>query len=271
MKNIFVRISTLSLLASTLVFAIASTGCKLSKDERERKELEKGERLAARTEDRQEDKEAKKVEVAYSDLSERLRVYQGIAGVYNGQINKYNSSSLRDIRVSIVMVNLPAPIDEKRPETEADVIRKKEEIGFNIEIQEFNTGKKILLEDLKKPVDCSATNKKPDLATGSITVECPPRVTGDSPTKYVLGFETTRSNIKAASLQEIEDQNSLAVMDLIGNKIGKIEALRVTQSSPIAMGVRQGRVVREFREVMPKQELPKQSQPDEPTPTWLTE
>lgn len=249
MKNIFVL--------SMTVVALLSTGCKLSKEEREKKEIEKGERIAARSEDRQEDKEAEKVRVAYADLAERLRIYQAIAGTYHGQINEYDTRSLRDVRIRVSVVNLPAALDETRPETEAEVIKKKEDLAFDIVIEELNRAKKVESRR-KKIAQCSVDNNKPNLVNGNFTVECPELLAGADAPKYVLGFEASKKGIKNMSVQDLEAQNIQTAQDLISNKLGRIEALNVTFSSPAMIGSRVGRVTREDSVI-------------EPTPKWVLE
>lgn len=204
----------LCFLASLILFS----GCKFSKEEREKAESEKARRQTEAQQKALEAQEARRFEIATKDLDDRVRMYDAVSGHFQGRYTSPNGKTAEvDVRFSTA--NLPPRLNRARPVREADAVTQMEGLSLDVDLQEMLQGKR------GKMVACSATGVKPDFARGMIRVVCNPQASGPSRV-YVFGFDYDAQDFTYEEWGKGQEARSrLAAEDLTKDKIRSIDAM----------------------------------------------
>jgi len=212
-----------SLLFCLVVATIAFSGCKFSKSEREKAEKEKARRATEASQSALEDQESRRFTIAQRDLEDRIRLFEGVSGSYEGRFTKAGGKS-SEVRVKIATANLPAALNRVRPVRESDALSQMEALNLEIDIEETVEGAS------GKIVSCSASGIKPDFAKGTIRVPCAPERLSRI---YVFGFDFNDDGFSMEdSMRSLTSRRRLVADNLVQAKVKTVDVMSFVITTP---------------------------------------
>lgn len=220
------NLTKLVILATCLAL-FSAVGCKTKKDrdkEEAAAEATEKERAQQAAQDKAKSDEAAKLQqsarAAELDQQERLRIYKGLEGVYNGFYPGQTGKALK-ITAKLGVENLPVDLKKSRSATEAEIVAATDAIALGAEISVAMPSNSALSGAL--PVfTCSGTAIKPDFSRGFMKFVCSP-LAGGAARKFKILF-SQRAPLTDGETLEIA--SARLSDDLVKNRISSVDMLQ---------------------------------------------
>ncbi len=215
------KLSSLALAA--LVFCLAFAGCKSPKDRREERARQEADQRTDDARVRAVQDDDKRVSAARDEYRNRLRVFEGIAGSYEGDYSARLGSQVI-VSVRLEVSDAPAHAVIVAAHREGELLAYRDQLGLNVTIEEFTaTG--------LRPFSCVVNGVRPDFGKGLLRVSCPLGGSSSSPRNYVFGFDLHENNLAAASPTEMGELAQAVSENLVTGRQNVLEALSFTISA----------------------------------------